>query len=222
MKRYLVDMLEPMSMHGAMPGIMDMWNRLLQDHTKEAGDCLHARDYIVVEAVSPYYPLHPTSASAWFVTEPGLAGRNSPSGESRLTTGVALCLEDHTVTSKTNSEFHVYYCRLGVPISREGGFTFYSTKEHFFSREYFPCVDTPVSTIVAIPNYHTHKEGRYLSIQPNMFGQRMVSGYSNLVLPPLHAWEKEEEKEEDRLKLMVGFDWYLNQEEVIKKGGGEM
>jgi len=97
MKRYLVDMLEPMSMHGATPGIVDMWNRLLQDHTKEAGDRLHARDYIIVEAVSPYYPLHPTSASAWFVTEPGLAGRNSPSGESRLTTGVALCLKDRTV-----------------------------------------------------------------------------------------------------------------------------
>ena len=47
----------------------------------------------------------------------------------------------------------------------------------------------------------------------------MVSGYSNLVLPPLHTWEKEEEKEKDTLKLMVGFDWYLNQEEAIKRAG---
>jgi hypothetical protein len=51
----------------------------------------------------------------------------------------------------------------------------------------------------------------------------MVLGYSNLALPPLCAWEKEEEKETDMLKLMVGFDWYLNQEEAIKKAGeGEM
>jgi hypothetical protein len=50
----------------------------------------------------------------------------------------------------------------------------------------------------------------------------MVSGYSNLALPPLHTWEKEE-KEKDTLKLMVGFDWYLNQEEAIKRAGeGEM
>jgi hypothetical protein len=40
----------------------------------------------------------------------------------------------------------------------------------------------------------------------------MVSGYLNLALPPLHIWEKEEEKEKDTLKPMVGFDWYLNQE----------
>jgi hypothetical protein len=52
----------------------------------------------------------------------------------------------------------------------------------------------------------------------------VISGYSNLVLPPLlHIWEKEEEKEKDTLKLMVGFDWYLNQEEAIKRAGeGEM
>jgi len=51
----------------------------------------------------------------------------------------------------------------------------------------------------------------------------MISGYSNLALLPLHIWEKEEEKEKDTLKPMVGFDWYLNQEEVIKRAGeGEM
>jgi hypothetical protein len=47
----------------------------------------------------------------------------------------------------------------------------------------------------------------------------MVSGYSNLALPPLCIWEKEEEKEKDMLKLMVGFNWYLNQEEVIRRAG---
>ncbi|KIM82377.1 hypothetical protein PILCRDRAFT_8176 [Piloderma croceum F 1598] len=183
-----------MSMHGGIPGIIDMWNHLLQDHTKEAGDRLHAKNYITIEAVSPYLILHPTSTSAWFITEPGLAGRNNLSRESRLTTGIALCLEDHTVTSKTNgTKFHVYYCCLGVPIFHEGGYTFYFTKEHFFSRKYFPCIDTPVSTIIAVPNYRTHEEGHYLSIQPNTF-----------VLPPLHTWEKEEEKEKDMLKPMVG------------------
>jgi hypothetical protein len=49
-----------------------------------------------------------------------------------------------------------------------------------------------------------------------MFGQRMVPGYSNLGREP---WEKEEEKEKDMLKPMMGFDWYLNQEEAIKRAG---
>jgi hypothetical protein len=219
-KRHLADVLEPMSMYGATSGIIDMWNRLLQDHAKEPGDRISATDYTIIEAVSPYYILRPTSTSAWFITEPGLAGRNNPSGESRLTTGIALCLEDRTVTSRTHgTEFHVYYCRLGIPISREGGYTFYSTKEDFFSQRYFPCAATPISTIVAVPDYHTREEGRYLSVQPNTFGQRMIPGYSNLALPPLRTWEKEEEKEEDTLKPMVGFDWYLSQEEAIKRAG---
>jgi hypothetical protein len=47
----------------------------------------------------------------------------------------------------------------------------------------------------------------------------MIPGYSNLALPPLRTWEKEEEKEEDTLKPMVGFDWYLSQEEAIKRAG---
>jgi hypothetical protein len=46
----------------------------------------------------------------------------------------------------------------------------------------------------------------------------MVAGYSNLALPPLQVWEKEEE-EGDMLEPMVGFSWYLNQEESIKKAG---
>jgi hypothetical protein len=51
-----------------------------------------------------------------------------------------------------------------------------------------------------------------------MFGQPMVAGYSNLVLPPLRVWEKEEE-EGDMFEPMVGLSWYLNQEELIKKAG---
>jgi hypothetical protein len=56
--KYLTDVLEPMSMYGATPGIIDMWDCLLRDHTKEAGDCLHVTDYTVIEAVSLYLILH--------------------------------------------------------------------------------------------------------------------------------------------------------------------
>ena len=143
--------------------------------------------------------LKPTSPGAWFIIEPGLAGRIDPSRESRLTTGVALCLENCSVTSKTNgTEFHIYYCHLGVPMFHEGGYTFYSSEEHFFSQKYFLCGDTLISTIIAVLNYHTHtcKDGCYLSIQPNMFRQWMITRYSNLALPPLQVWEKEEEERE--------------------------
>ena len=186
--KYLTDVLELMSMYGVMQGIIEMWDCLLQDHSKNMGKHLLATDYTIVEAVSPYLMCKHTSAGAWFITEPGLAGRMDPSRESRLTTGIALCLEDHSITSRTSStKFHVYYCCLGVPIFCEGGYTFYSSEEHFFSQKYFPHEDTPISTLVAIPNYHTCENGCYLSIQLNTFGQRMIAGYSNLVLLPLHV-----------------------------------
>jgi len=42
------DALEPMSVHGATQGIIDMWDRLLKDHTKAVGNHLCATDYAVV------------------------------------------------------------------------------------------------------------------------------------------------------------------------------
>ena len=70
----LADVLEPMSMRSATQGIIDMWDHLLKDHSKAVGNRLHATDYAVVGAVSPYLTLKPTSPGAWFINEPGLAG----------------------------------------------------------------------------------------------------------------------------------------------------
>jgi len=73
-QKCLADALKPMSMCGATQGIIDMWDRLLKDHTKAVGNCLHATDYAIVGAVSPYLTLNPTFPGAWFITKPGLAG----------------------------------------------------------------------------------------------------------------------------------------------------
>jgi hypothetical protein len=156
---------------------------------------------------------HPTKPSAWFITWPGSAGKDNPSGMSRLITGTLLPLEDLTVCVHTNTvEFHVYHCVLGLPFLRQGGYTFYYSNPHVLSRETIPRAEDPVTTIIAIPDYHVTKAGRYLSIQANMFNQEMVLGYPNLARPPRRIWEYMEEQKE----LEVKFDWFSSSEDNIK------
>ncbi|KIM89855.1 hypothetical protein PILCRDRAFT_2131 [Piloderma croceum F 1598] len=174
----------------------------------------HAKDYYVVRAVSPYFMLDPTEPGAWFITWPGTAGKDNPSGMSRLITGTPLRLEDVSVCAYTCTlEFHVYHCILGLAFLRQGGYTFYHTNPHVFTRETIPRAEDPVSTIVAIPDYHTTQTGRYLTIQPNTFDQEMVLGYPNLARPPCRLWEyrREEEKKEEK------FDWFTSSEDDIRE-----
>jgi hypothetical protein len=48
----------------------------------------------VVRIICPYFMLRPTKPSAWFITWPGTAGKDNPSGMSRLITGTPLLLKD--------------------------------------------------------------------------------------------------------------------------------
>jgi hypothetical protein len=58
-----------------------------------------------------------------------------------------------------------------------------------------PHAEDPITTIVAIPDYHTSEVGWDLSIQPNTFNQIMVPGYPNLAKPPRRIWEYRGEEE---------------------------
>ena len=136
---------------------------------------------------------------------------------SRLITGTPLHLEDISVCTHTQAlEFHVCHCVLGLPFLRQGGYTFYYTSPHVFTRETIPHSEDPVSTIVAIPDYHTAEVGWHLSIQPNMFNQIMVLEYPNLTRPPHHIWEYREEEEEQKEKE-VKFDWFSSSEDDIRE-----
>ncbi|KIM75435.1 hypothetical protein PILCRDRAFT_13682 [Piloderma croceum F 1598] len=145
------DLINPMSMFYASEGVTKVWDNLLQTNAQGRNGGFHAKDYYIVHAVSPYFMLHPTKLSAWFITWPGTAGKDNPSGMSRLITGTPLCLKDISVCTHTCVlEFHVYHCILGLTFLRQGGYTFYYT---------IPRAEDPVSTIVAIPDYHTTETG---------------------------------------------------------------
>jgi hypothetical protein len=203
----------PMLMLYASDSVIQLWDRFLQDNAKGRNSNFHVTDYYIVRAVSPYFMRHPTKPSAWFITWPGSAGKDNPSGMSRLITGTLLHLEDLTVCVHTNTvKFHVYHCVLGLPFLRQGGYTFYHSNPHVLSRETIPRTEDPVTTIIAIPDYHVTEAGRYLFIQANTFNQEMVPGYQNLARLPCHIWEYMEEQKE----LEVKFDWFSSSEDNIR------
>jgi hypothetical protein len=92
-----------MSMFYATVSIIQLWDSFLQDNAKGRNGNFIVTDYHVIRAVSPYYMLHPTKPSAWFVTWPGTAGKDNPSGMSRSITGTLLCLEDSSVCTYTHA-----------------------------------------------------------------------------------------------------------------------
>jgi hypothetical protein len=101
---------------------------------------------------------------------------------------------------------------------RQGGYTFYYTNPHVFTCKTIPCSEDPISTIVAILDYHTSEVGWHLSIQPNTFNQIMVQGYPNLTKPPHCIWEYREEEEEQKEKEQeVKFNWFSSSEDNIRE-----
>jgi hypothetical protein len=208
--------LNPMLMFYTSDSVTQLWNHFLQDNTKGRNGNFHVADCHVVCTISPYFMPHPTKLSAWFITWPGTAGKDNPSGMSRLITGTPLHLEDLSVCAHTHTlEFHVYHCILGLPFLRQGGYTFYYTNHHVLTCETIPHAEDPVTTIVAIPDYHTTEVGQYLSIQANTFNQVMVPGYPNLAKPPRHIWEYREEEEQKEQE--VKFDWFSSSEDNIRE-----
>ncbi|KIM78719.1 hypothetical protein PILCRDRAFT_10941 [Piloderma croceum F 1598] len=95
------DSINPMSMFYTSEGVAKVWDDFLQTNAKGRNGGFHAKDYYVVRAVSPYFMLDPTEPGAWFVTWPGTAGKDNPSGMSRLITGTPLCLKDVSVCAYT-------------------------------------------------------------------------------------------------------------------------
>jgi len=190
----------------ALKGVTVVWDHFLQNNAQGRNSNFHVADYYIIHTVSPYFMLCPTEPSTWFVPGPGTAGKDDPSGMSRLTTGTPLRFENLTVCVHTNAvEFHVYHCILGLPFLRQGSDTFFYSNHHVFTRDTIPRAEDPVSTIIAILDYLAAEAGQHLSIQPNTFNQIMVLGYPNLAKPPCCVWEY---MEEEQKKQEVKFDWF--------------
>jgi hypothetical protein len=94
--------------------MMKLWNRLLQSSLHGGNGGLLASDYAVIQATSPYYMRSPTRPCAWFIAVPGHLGRVLPSDETKLRSGVALCLEDSAISTYLPvDEYPINFIHLG-------------------------------------------------------------------------------------------------------------
>jgi hypothetical protein len=60
----LAEPYNPMLMFYATVGVVQIWDRFLQDNAKGRSGSFHVTEYHVVRTVSPYFMWHPTKPSA--------------------------------------------------------------------------------------------------------------------------------------------------------------
>ncbi|KIM79280.1 hypothetical protein PILCRDRAFT_10428 [Piloderma croceum F 1598] len=169
---------------------MGSWDHLLQCSLKEDNGGFHAHDYHIIQTVSPFYMRFPTRPCAWFITGPGHLGRAFPSDETKLQSGVVLCLEDTSIsTFLPVADYPIIFIRLKKPICHEEGYIIYQFTCNLFSRSPNPeSLESPTNLIV-IPKYHAHKEAAHLEYEISTLHQRVLE--RAYALPLLHTWENE-------------------------------
>jgi hypothetical protein len=196
------------------PEIEKMWDHVLQFTLSEDNSDLHASDYHIVQAVSPYYIKFPTRPCVWFITRPGYFGRAFPSDETKLKSGVVLCLEDSTIAVNMLTEEHpTNYIRLTKPISCNRGYVIYEFTSDLFSGFCTPQPAKPPTNLVAIPEFHAHDETTLLVRQEATFHQQVLE--EDYALPP-RTWDRDlfatpPEYTEKK------FDWFMSSEDDIRK-----
>jgi hypothetical protein len=113
---------------------MESWDHLLQRSLKEDNGGLHARDYHIVQAVSPYYMCLPTCSCAWFGSQFGHLRRIFPSDEAKIKSGVVLHLKDTSIsTFLPVTDYPIIFICLKKPIHREEGYVIYQFTCDLFS-----------------------------------------------------------------------------------------
>jgi hypothetical protein len=196
------------------PGLEVMWNHFLQLSLQESNGGLAAKDYLVVQAVSPFYPKDRTGRLAWFIMWPGPAGRITSSSETRLKTGATLCLEDSAISSYLpTEEYPINYVRMKKPLWREPGHVIYEITSDLFSRFRYPRPERPPTRLIAIPYLHAHEEGMNLPVYKPSFNQRVQPGFTGLALPPLRIWDEKQDIIMPEVKNNLS--WYEEMEEEI-------
>ena len=114
--------------------IQDMWDGLLHSSLKGKHKDCKMSDYLIVEAVSPYYMQHPTRLCAWFIYKLGPAGKSEdPPRKSRLTIGAFLCLHDTSVAvNMFDGEEPMNFCRIMKVVGCQHGYGIFKIKSHLF------------------------------------------------------------------------------------------
>ena len=168
---------------------LETWDCLLQCNLKEDNGGLHARDYHPVQSVSTYYMRFHTSPSALFGSRFGHFRRVFPSDETKIKLGVALRLEDTSIsTFLPVTDYPVMFIRLNKPIHCEEGYIYTFTCDPF-SRSPNPESIEPTTNLIAIPEHHAHEETAHLEYQILTLHQCVLEKV--YALPLLCTWENE-------------------------------
>ena len=130
------------------------------------------------------------SPCAWFGSRFGHFGRVFPSDETKIKLGVALRLEDTSIsTFLPVADYPIIFICLKKPIHREEGYIIYQFTCDLFSRSPNPESIEPTTNLIAIPEHHAHEETAHLKYQISTLHQRVLEKV--YALPLLHTWENE-------------------------------
>ena len=152
--------------------VKQLWNCVLQTNLTEDNGGLHASDYPIVQAVSPFYIKFPTRPCAWFIVEPGYVGRAYPSDVTKLKSGAALRLEDRTISiNMLTEERPTHYIHLTKPIHHDRGYIIYEFMFDLFSHFCTPQPAKPPTNLITIPKFHASNEAAHLITQEATFHQ---------------------------------------------------
>ncbi|KIM86287.1 hypothetical protein PILCRDRAFT_4802 [Piloderma croceum F 1598] len=172
------------------PAMMKLWNRLLQCNLQEENSGLQASDYAVVQATSPFYMRFPTRPCVWFIALPGCLGKVLPSDETRLKSGVALHLEDSSISTYLPvAEYPINFIRLREPIRRDKGYVVYRFTSDLFSCFRTPQLEKAPTNLIAIPEYHAHSKADHLISKEATLHQQVLE--EDYALPPLRIWDND-------------------------------
>jgi hypothetical protein len=145
---------------------------------------LHTPDYHVVQAVSPFNIKFPTCPCTWFIVEPGYFRRVFPSDEAKLKSGVALCLNDSTIsTNMLTKEYPTHYIHLTKLIHCDRGYIIYEFTSDLFSHFCTPQPVKPLTNLITIPEFHASDEAAHLITQEVTFQQQVLK--EDYAIPPL-------------------------------------
>jgi len=185
--------------------VQEMWDGLLHASLKGRHPGLNTSDYLVIEAVSPFYMRQSTRPCAWFIDKPGPAGKSEdPPRKSRLTIGAFLCLRDTSVAIHMfGGEEPMNFCRVMKVVGRQHGYGIFEMESHLFCRSRIPSPLRPPTTLIAIADYHMLDEDRLPVVEKSTFHQSEMS--ENCAEAPLRIWEGSNS------------DWYEDIEKEIKE-----
>jgi hypothetical protein len=169
-----------------------IWDVLLRQYSMGRNMGRLERDYVVVDAVSPYHMKDMELGPFWFITQLDSASGFDSTEQAKLTPGITIKLEDKEAARYSLTFEHpILFGELGRIAWREEGLHVFEFNAHLFSRARIPFPIYERFMLIAVPD-HFIPSHHHLPIIEDVksLGQRYIEGL-DAVQPPLRSWEKD-------------------------------